>query len=434
MCISEIEEEGKPTEAPYPNNGDYRCNHSSRRCPTPSSGHPKPNLATNKIVGTNSFGHRLGSTRATAGSDDEGSPATSNRIGGTDSSTFSGSFRRLYTLKWDTKALPQHDDIVSEAQPNPTMETYQTTELPHRVLESIQNHKLQVTMRELISLSSSLMEFIRSRLTEVVAPPSITPTTKELIAATEAIDKHMPVISICIGKNVVDDVLLDGGSGVNVITEEEHCKLGLPKPSPAPFNLKMANKTIAKPTGLLRDVKIHIHGIPYIVTLTVIDCQTIKSDYSMLLGRPWLRNAKVIHNWANDQVQSMGNGPVKTVKINREFGYEAVTPHALVCYNFAEGITDDEETVLLAADPTLQPVGTIDWNVLSSQLPTSTDDQTNTPDRLFPHSPGTIPVDETPIREKVKTMDVAYWTHNEQDKLQLRDNRQSQVGKAECES
>ena len=79
----------------------------------------------------------------------------------------------------------------------------------------------------------------------------------------------------------------------------------------------------------------------------------------------------------------------------------------------------DEETILLAADPTLQLVGTIDWDVLSSQLPTSADDQTNTPDRLFPHSLGTIPVDETSIREKVKAMDVAYWTHNEQDKLQL---------------
>ena len=229
----------------------------------------------------------------------------------------------------------------------------------------------------------------------------------------------MPVISICIGKNIVDDVFLDGGLGVNVITEEEHCRLGLPKLSPAPFNLKMANGTIAKPTGLLRDVKIHIHGIPYIVTLTVIDCQTIKSDYSMLLGRPWLRNAKVIHDWANDQVQIMGNGTVKTVKINRQLGYEAVTPHALVCYNFAEDITNDEETILLAADPTLQPVRTIDWDVLSSQLPTSADDQTNTPDRLFPDSSGTIPMDETSIREKVKTMDVAYWTHNEQDKLRF---------------
>ena len=109
----------------------------------------------------------------------------------------------------------------------------------------------------------------------------------------------------------------------------------------------------------------------------------------------------------------MGNGTVKKMKINRQLGYEAVTPHAFVCYNFAEGITDDEETILLAADPTLQPVGTIDWDVLSSQLPTSTDDQTNTLDRLFPHSPGTILVDETPIRDKVKAMDVAYSTHNE---------------------
>ena len=263
------------------------------------------------------------------------------------------------------------------------------------------------------------MEFVRSWLTKAVTQPSRTPTTEELIAATEAIDKHMPVISICIGKNIVDDVLLDGGSRVNVITEEERRKRGLPKPSPTPFNLKMANGTIAKPIGLLRDVKIHIHGIPYIVTLTVIDCQTIKSDYSMLLGRPWLRNAKVIHDWANDQVQIMGNGTIKIVKMNCQLGYEAVTPHALVCYNFAEGITDDEETILFAAYPTLQPVGTIDWDVLSSQLPTPVDDQTNTPDQLFPHSPGTIPVEETPISDKVKTMDIVYWTHNEQDKLQL---------------
>ena len=277
-------------------------------------------------------------------------------------------------LEWDPKALPQHDDLVSNTQPNHTTETPKTTELSHRVLESIQNHKLQVTMRDLFSLSPSLTEFVRSQLTEVVTPPSRTPTTEELIAATKAINKHMPVISICIGKNIVDDVLLDGGLGVNVIIEEERCRLGLPKPSPAPFNLKMANRTIAKPTGLLKDVKIHIHGIPYIVTLTVIDCQTIKSDYSMLLGRFWLRNAKVIHDWANDQVQIMGNGTVKTVKINCQLGYEAVTPHALVCYNFAEGIIDDEETILLAADSTLQPVGTIDWDVLSSQLPTSADD------------------------------------------------------------
>ena len=209
-------------------------------------------------------------------------------------------------LAWDPKALPQHDNFVSDSQPNHTTVTPKTTELSHRVLESIQNHKLQVTMRDLFSLFQSLTEFVRSRLTEAVTQPSRTPTTKELIAATKAVDKHMPVISISIGKNIVDDVLLDGGSGVNVITEEERHKLGLPKPSLAPFNLKMANGTIAKPTGLLRDVKIHIHGIPYIVTLTVIDFQTIKSNYSMLLGRPWLRDAKVIMTRLTTRYKSWG--------------------------------------------------------------------------------------------------------------------------------
>ena len=148
-------------------------------------------------------------------------------------------------LEWDTKALHQHDDNISDPQPNHTTEIPQAIELPHRVLESIQNHKLQVIMRDLFSLSLSLTGFVRSRLTAVVAPRARTPTTEELIAAIEAIDKHMPVISICIGKNVDDD-LLDGGSGVNVITEEECCRLGLLKPSPTPFNLKMANGTIAK--------------------------------------------------------------------------------------------------------------------------------------------------------------------------------------------
>ena len=45
-------------------------------------------------------------------------------------------------LEWDPKALPQHDDMVSDTQPNHSTETLETTELSHRVLESIQNHKL----------------------------------------------------------------------------------------------------------------------------------------------------------------------------------------------------------------------------------------------------------------------------------------------------
>jgi len=45
----------------------------------------------------------------------------------------------------------------------------------------------------------------------------------------------MVVIQIQVRKNIVGGVLLDGKTSVNIIT-----KLGLPKPRPIPYHLKMA--------------------------------------------------------------------------------------------------------------------------------------------------------------------------------------------------
>ncbi len=36
-------------------------------------------------------------------------------------------------------------------------------------------------------------------------------------------------------------------------------------------------------------MNIHIHGIPYIATFTVLKNNVVDSNYSMLLGRPWQR-------------------------------------------------------------------------------------------------------------------------------------------------
>jgi hypothetical protein len=64
----------------------------------------------------------------------------------------------------------------------------------------------------------------------------------------------------------------------------------------------MANQTITKPLGLIKDLKIFVHGIPYIVTFVVINNNVLDFIYSMLLGRPWLRDAKVSHNWGTNIV------------------------------------------------------------------------------------------------------------------------------------
>ncbi len=62
-------------------------------------------------------------------------------------------------------------------------------------------------------------------------------------------------------------MLINGGFGVNIVVENLRVQLSLSKPNPTPYNLHMANQTIAKPLGLIRDLEIFVHGIPYIVTL-----------------------------------------------------------------------------------------------------------------------------------------------------------------------
>jgi hypothetical protein len=56
----------------------------------------------------------------------------------------------------------------------------------------------------------------------------------------------------------------------------------------------MAYQSLMKPVGIICDLKIHIHGIPYVATFIVMQNNVLDGSYSMLLGQPWLRNAKVI--------------------------------------------------------------------------------------------------------------------------------------------
>jgi hypothetical protein len=73
--------------------------------------------------------------------------------------------------------------------------------------------------------------------------------------------------------------------------------LELPKPKPTPYNLRMPHHTTIKLVGLIHDLKIYVHGIPYITMFIMLQKNVIDVSYSMLLGRPWLRDAKVTHDW-----------------------------------------------------------------------------------------------------------------------------------------
>jgi hypothetical protein len=47
-------------------------------------------------------------------------------------------------------------------------------------------------------------------------------------------DNQMVVIQIHVGKNIIENVMLDGGTNVNIITKNLRTKLSLPKTKTSP--------------------------------------------------------------------------------------------------------------------------------------------------------------------------------------------------------
>jgi len=110
------------------------------------------------------------------------------------------------------------------------------------------------------------------------------------------VDNQMVIIQVQVGKNIIEDFLLDGKASVNIITQNLRIELGLPKPKPTPYHLIMAYQSMTKPLIIIKNLKIHIHGISYVATFIILQNSVLDFNYFMLLGRPWLIDAKVTHD------------------------------------------------------------------------------------------------------------------------------------------
>ena len=159
-----------------------------------------------------------------------------------------------------------------------------------KIGDKIMSTTIELTIRQLLTLALDLFEYVCNYTTEHEAPPDKEilvqdqPVVQKATTAPIAVDRQMPVIQLQIGRNLVDNVLLDGGSGVNIMSEDLRRKLGLPKSNPLPYNLRMADSSGFQPVGLFRDLVINIQGIQYIVSITVMKMEELDPAYLLLLG------------------------------------------------------------------------------------------------------------------------------------------------------
>jgi hypothetical protein len=53
----------------------------------------------------------------------------------------------------------------------------------------------------------------------------------------------------------------------------------------------------------------------------------------MFLGRPWIKDAKVTHDWGNNVIIVQGNRIIVTILVNKKLGAKTRRPQVLVCYD-----------------------------------------------------------------------------------------------------
>jgi len=102
---------------------------------------------------------------------------------------------------------------------------------------------------------------------------------------------------------------------------------------------------MTKPLGIIKKFKIHVHGIPYVTTFTVLQNSMVDFSYSMLLGRLKLKDAKVTHDWGNNVIIVQGNGIVRTILVNQKLGAKTRRPQVF-CYDLMEGLTYEEDNLI----------------------------------------------------------------------------------------
>jgi hypothetical protein len=59
-------------------------------------------------------------------------------------------------------------------------------------------------------------------------------------------------------------------------------------------------------------------------------------SYSMLLGKPWLKDVKVAHDWGSNIITIHGNGVVRTIEVTKHLGGEVKKTKCVILLRLLE--------------------------------------------------------------------------------------------------
>ena len=101
--------------------------------------------------------------------------------------------------------------------------------------------------------------------------------------------------------------------------------------------------------------------------LTVINMVSTEDNYSLLLERPWLKEAQAQHDWPLNKLTLTQKGNKVEISTQRSPALPpARRPLHSKDYNCEMGLSDEEEAIVYEAFPKLLPMGDFDLKSLKN--------------------------------------------------------------------
>ncbi len=100
--------------------------------------------------------------------------------------------------------------------------------------------KYVINLEQLLKIMPDIKHYIFKSV-KFIQSIQLEPIQPKRTCAIMAIDHQMAMIQVQIGKKFIDDVLIDGGFGINIMIKNTKIQLGLSKPNLAPYNLLMVD-------------------------------------------------------------------------------------------------------------------------------------------------------------------------------------------------
>src|SRR5271156_2854577 len=111
-------------------------------------------------------------------------------------------------------------------------------------------------------------------------------------------DEGNATLPMEIGK-IVSTAILDSGAGVSIATKSIWEKWGKPAIRSTRMHLQLADGSLENPMGLLENVIVKSCGVEYEHTFAIVDFGK-NPNYEVILGRPFMRQFRMIQDWGYD--------------------------------------------------------------------------------------------------------------------------------------